>query len=180
VQKPEAALFEPYAADDVAFGPRNEGLSGKALVERVRSAMEAAGLPYAAYRDRGTRALSGGEKRKLALAGIIALDPDALLLDEPTSALDPGSRAAVMELIVSLSRAGKAVAFATHSMDEAARADYVAVVAEGRLAAFGRPREIFGPLYDPSWKIGLPFRREFEAELERLASGIAPAEARRA
>jgi energy-coupling factor transport system ATP-binding protein len=173
VQRSEAALFEPYAADDVAFGPRNEGLSGAALVERVRGAMEAAGLPYAEYRDRGTRALSGGEKRKLALSGVLALAPDALLLDEPTSALDPESRAAVMGLIEGFSRSGKTVVFATHSMEEAARADLVAVIVEGRLSALAPPADIFGKRYDALWRIGKPFRREFEDELERLSAGEA-------
>jgi len=174
IQRPESALFEVYAGDDVAFGPRNQGLSGKALVERVKSAMEELGLPFEAYRDRGTRGLSGGEKRRLALAGILALEPEAFLLDEPTSALDPATRSSVLGLVRSLAEAGRTAVFATHSMEEAAMADSVAVVAEGRLAAFGSPAEIFYDRYDPAWGIGRPFACELALELRRLGLPLAP------
>jgi energy-coupling factor transport system ATP-binding protein len=168
VQRPESALFEPYAGDDVAFGPRNGGLSGKALVERVRSSMERLGLPFAAYRDRGTRGLSGGEKRRLALAGILALDPEAFLLDEPTSALDPETKASVLALVKELSAQGRTVVFATHSMEEAAMADFVAVLRGGRMVAFDRPATIFHDRYDGAWGIGRPFACELAFELGRL------------
>jgi len=174
IQRPESALFEVYAGDDVAFGPRNQGLSGKALVARVKSAMEKLGLPFEEYRDRGTRGLSGGEKRRLALAGILALEPEALLLDEPTSALDPATRASVLDLVRSLAAAGRTVVFATHSMEEAAMADSVAVVAGGRLAAFGSPAELFYDRYDPAWGIGRPFACELTLELRRLGIPLAP------
>jgi energy-coupling factor transporter ATP-binding protein EcfA2 len=166
IQGLESALFEPYAGDDVAFGPRNLGLEGKELVARVRRAMEACGLPYAEFRDRMTRSLSGGEKRKLALAGIVAMESEALLLDEPSSALDPRSRAQVMDLV--LGRPGTTVVFATHSMEEAARADLVAVMVEGRLAAIGEPESVFYLDYDPGWGIGRPFAVEAAAALEAL------------
>jgi len=173
VQRPESALFERYAGDDVAFGPRNLGLSGQALVERVRAAMETAGLPFTAFRDRKTRSLSGGEKRKLAIAGVLALQPLALLLDEPCSALDPASRKAMSALARSFAlRAGasdgRTVVMATHSMEEAAAADLVAVIAEGGLAAFGTPGEIFYDHFEPAWGIGRPFACEAAIELGRL------------
>lgn len=178
IQRPESALFEVYAGDDVAFGPRNQGLSGKALVERVKSAMGRFGLPFESYRDRGTRGLSGGEKRRLALAGILALEPDAFLLDEPTSALDPSTRASVLDLVRSLADAGRTVVFATHSMEEAAMADSVAVVENGRLAAFGPPAELFYDRYDPAWGIGRPFACDLALELRRIglphAAGARP------
>ena len=98
IQRPESALFERYAGDDVAFGPRNLGLSGKALVVRVKESMEEAGLGFEAFRDRQTRGLSGGEKRRLALAGVLAMRGEALLLDEPTSALDPSSAASMLAI----------------------------------------------------------------------------------
>lgn len=157
IQRPESALFELYAADDVAFGPRNLGLSGRELVERVRGWMDAAGIPYDKFRDRMTRGLSGGEKRKLALAGVFALESEAALLDEPTAALDPAAQAEVFALISSLAEAGRTVVFATHSMEEAARADFVAVFADGALADFGKPGELFYDRYDPSWGVALPF-----------------------
>ena len=174
IQRPESALFEVYAGDDVAFGPRNQGFSGKVLVERVKSAMEKLGLPFEDYRDRGTRGLSGGEKRRLALAGILALDPEAFLLDEPTSALDPATKASVLDLLRSLAAAGRTVVYATHSMEEAAMADSVAGVADGRLAAFGSPAELFYDRYDPTWGIGRPFACELALELRRLGLPLAP------
>jgi energy-coupling factor transport system ATP-binding protein len=161
VQRPEAALFEPYAGDDVAFGPRNLGLSGRDLVARARSAMERAGLSFEEFRDRRTRSLSGGEKRMLALAGVLALEPEALLLDEPTAALDPAAKERVLDLVSGLVRAGTTIVMATHSMEEAARADLVAVIVAGRLAAFGPPRRVFYEDYDSAWGIGRPFACEF-------------------
>ncbi len=157
IQRPESALFEFYAGDDVAYGPRNLGLSGKELAGRARRSMEAVGLPYAEFRDRRTRSLSGGESRKLALAGILALDPEALLLDEPTSALDPASKRAVMELALGQARSGRTVVAATHSMEEAAAADLVALVDQGRITRFEPPREFFygGPEGDGG--LGRPF-----------------------
>jgi len=157
IQRPESALFELYAADDVAFGPRNLGLSGHELVERVRAWMDAAGIPYEKFRDRMTRGLSGGEKRKLALAGVFALESEAVLLDEPTAALDPAAQAEVFALIGALAESGRTVVFATHSMEEAARADFVAVFADGTLADFGAPEEMFYDRYDPAWGVALPF-----------------------
>ncbi|HRY81617.1 MAG TPA: energy-coupling factor transporter ATPase [Spirochaetia bacterium] len=157
VQRPESALFEYYAGDEVSFGPRNQGLSGSALVARVRSALEAVGLPFDEFRDRPVRSLSGGQKRRLALASVLAMEPEALLLDEPGSALDPVSRERLMGLVYSYGRKGGTVVFATHSMEEAARADLVVVLAEGRLRAAETPAYIFGAGWDPSWGLARPF-----------------------
>ena len=171
IQRPESAIFETYAADDVAFGPKNQGLSGRVLVDRVRRAMDRVGLPYEAFRDRQARALSGGERRRLALAGVMALEPEALLLDEPTQALDPAGKAAIMELLLSYARGGTTVVFSTHSMEEAARADLVAVLKGGRLLAFGEPAEIFGSAYDEAWGIGRPWAAEVAAHLAETGRG---------
>jgi len=165
IQRPESALFEFYAGDDVAFGPRNQGLKGTELADRVREAMEAVGLPFAEFRDRPSRSLSGGEARRLALAGVIALAPEALLLDEPTSALDPRAKRAVLELMLEQRAAGKTVVVATHSMEEAAAADLVAVVDRGRIVALAPPRELFYDLYDGRWGLGRPFACEVAAAL---------------
>jgi energy-coupling factor transporter ATP-binding protein EcfA2 len=174
IQRPESALFERYAGDDVAYGPRNLGLSGRELVQRVRLAMEEAGLGYEDFRDRLTRTLSGGEKRRLALAGVLAMGGEALLLDEPTSALDPSTRLAVLELVLGAGRGEATVVMATHSMGEAARADLVAVFDGGRLAALGEPRSVFYELFDPSWGIGRPFVCEVALELEALGLRLEP------
>jgi energy-coupling factor transport system ATP-binding protein len=168
IQRPESALFETYAGDDVAYGPRNLGLKGPALVARVRESMESVGLPFEAYRDRLCRGLSGGEKRKLALAGVLALEPRALLLDEPTSALDPETKGAVDDLLFRKKRRGRTIVFASHSMEEAALADLVAVISGGELLALGPPRRIFYEDFEPGWGIGRPFACELALELERL------------
>ncbi len=123
LQESEAALFETYAADDVAFGPKKRGVKGEALVERVKNSMELCGLPYGTFADRGTFNLSGGEKRKLSLAGTVALDSQIVIFDEPTSALDPISRIKVLQMMRSLARSGKTVLFSTHRMEEADYAD---------------------------------------------------------
>ncbi|PKL24662.1 MAG: energy-coupling factor transporter ATPase [Spirochaetae bacterium HGW-Spirochaetae-3] len=171
VQRPESAIFEPYSGDEVAFGPRNQGLSGERLVERVRAAMDAAGLPFDEYRDKPSRTLSGGRKRRLAIASILSLDPDALLLDEPTSALDPASRDDMLRLIRGYASGGRTVVMSTHSMDEAASADRVAVMRDGRLEAYGPPDFVFGTGWDSSWGIERPFAFELDEAL--IAGGRA-------
>jgi len=123
LQLSESALFEEFAADDVAFGPQNRGLSGENLRNRVKEAMTICGLPFETFADRRIHTLSGGEKRKLALAGIIALESDVYLFDEPTAGLDPKSRLHVMNTLADLAKSGKTVVFSTHRMDEAAFAD---------------------------------------------------------
>jgi energy-coupling factor transporter ATP-binding protein EcfA2 len=156
----------------VAFGPRNLGLSGKPLVERVRKSMEESGLDYATFRDRQTKKLSGGEKRRLALAGVLAMKGEALLLDEPTSALDPATKRSILELALEAARGGATVVMATHSMEEAARADLVAVFRDGRIAAFGDPKNIFYDSFDPAWGLRRPFACEVETELAALGFGL--------
>jgi len=171
VQRPESAIFEQYAGDEVAFGPRNQGLSGTALVDRARAAMDAAGLPFDEYRDRPSRTLSGGRKRRLAIASILSLDPDALLLDEPTSALDPASRDDMLRLIRDYASRGRTVVMSTHSMDEAASANLVAVMRDGRVAAYGPPDAVFGIGWDASWGVERPFDYELS---EALRAGGRP------
>ncbi len=124
LQESEAALFENYAADDVAFGPKNNGVNGKNLLLRVKNSMELAGLPYEKYADSATFKLSGGEKRKLSLAGIIALDSDIMIFDEPTAALDSYSKKTVLQSLRKLADEGKTVLFSTHRMEEADIADF--------------------------------------------------------
>ncbi len=125
LQDSEHALFEEFAGDDVAYGPRNNGVSGKKLRDTVKAAMDATGLPFDRFADRYTFRLSGGEKRKLSLAGIIALDTPVMMFDEPTAGLDPVSRRAVIQILQKIAAAGKTVFFSTHREDEAAAADRV-------------------------------------------------------
>jgi energy-coupling factor transport system ATP-binding protein len=156
IQSPESALFEPYVADDVAFGPENAGLKGAKLVQRVKTAMEASGLPFSAFADRETTSLSGGEKRRAALAGALAMDSEILLLDEPLAALDNKNKRRVMELIFEQQAKGKTILVTTHSLEMAAFFDYVAVMDNGRLAAFGPPEAVFGELWNPDWGLAAP------------------------
>jgi len=125
VQESEASLFAEFVADDVAFGPRNRGIAGAALVDRVSTAMDMAGLPFDLFADRKTFSLSGGERRKAALAGIIALETPVVLLDEPSSALDTRSRSQLLQLILALKAAGRAVVFTTNRTEECDIADTV-------------------------------------------------------
>lgn len=178
VQNPESALFETYVADEVAYGPQNGGISGRDLVQRVRTAMELVGLPYSEYRDRLTKQLSGGEKRRLALAGILALDGDLVLLDEPSAALDGEGQGRVLDLIGLLKKQGKTLISSTHSMEEAARHDLVAVLKEGRLAALGSPADIFIHRWDPRWNLRQPWTVRFCQTLEQALAkpGLFPGE----
>lgn len=168
VQESEASLFAEFVADDVAFGPRNSGLTGEDLVARVRSAMDMAGLPFDRFADRRTFTLSGGERRKAALAGIIAMDAPVLLLDEPSSALDVRSRGQLLSLIRRLKAAGKTVVFTTNRTEECAIADTVITLpsrdAEAR--AFARPH----PASSGRTRKGSMTRDQ--AALERLRSGV--------
>lgn len=125
VQESEASLFNEFVADDVAFAPRNAGLEGKVLIARVRTAMDLAGLPFDRFSDRRTFSLSGGERRKAALAGIIAMDTSIVLLDDPSSGLDIRSRSQLLHLILGLRDAGKTVIFTTNRTEECIIADQV-------------------------------------------------------
>ena len=132
-QNAKAALFETFAADDVAFGPRNRGLAGKELVSIVKGSMELAAIPYEEFGERGTFALSGGEQRRLSIAGILALDADVILFDEPTAGLDGRRRYEVMNMMHSLANQGKTILFSTHHEDEALFADREIKVKDGRI-----------------------------------------------
>ena len=144
-QFPEAQLFERYVGDDVAFGPRQLGLSREEVRERVRTAMNAVGLDFETYKDRFTFSLSGGEKRRAALAGVLALRPEILVLDEPTAGLDPEGRRLILNLIRRLKEEWElTLILVTHDMDTVAEmADRCFVLADGRTVLSGTPREVF-------------------------------------
>jgi len=145
-QNPEDQLFEQYAGDDVAFGPRNLGLGRDEVRERVRRAMEAVGLGFERFKDRLTATLSQGERRRLALAGVLALAPEALILDEPTAGLDPRGRDELLDYLVRWrAERGGTIMLASHTMEDLARlADRIYVLAEGRIVLEGTPRQVFG------------------------------------
>ncbi len=144
-QSPEAQLFEQYVGDDVAYGPRNLKLSREEVRERVRHALDAVGLPFEAFKDRITFGLSGGQMRRVALAGVLALEPEVLVLDEPTAGLDPRGREQLWELILRLRKDRHITLIViSHNMEELARVcDRLVVMADGQVVMTGTPREIF-------------------------------------
>ncbi|MBE5781822.1 MAG: energy-coupling factor transporter ATPase [Clostridiales bacterium] len=143
-QYPEHQLFEETVAKDVAFGPKNLGLSGEEIDERVKEALERVGLPYDQVAEKSPFELSGGQMRRVAIAGVLAMRPKLLVLDEPAAGLDPQSREDMLSLILGLHRQGTAVVMVSHSMDDVARFSTRAVVMEkGKVAMDGTPVEIF-------------------------------------
>lgn len=144
-QYPEYQLFEETVAKDVAFGPKNLGLSEAEVRERVDEALELVGLPPKRFAEKSPFDLSGGEKRRAALAGILAMRPKYLALDEPMAGLDPRGRRAILEMLEELRRrTGCTVIMVSHSMDDVARhADRVAVLEAGALKLLGTCAEVF-------------------------------------
>jgi energy-coupling factor transport system ATP-binding protein len=144
-QFPEAQLFERYVGDDVAFGPWQMGLRGEELRAQVREAMDAVGLPFDAFKDRPLYSLSGGERRRAALAGVLAIKPEILVLDEPTAGLDPRGHKDILARLIKLQRDAKmTLVIVSHNMEDIARlCDRVYVVADGRSILSGTPREVF-------------------------------------
>lgn len=157
-QNPENQMVSSVIEDDVAFAPENLGLSSEEIRKRVDEALIAVGM----YEERfkAPRLLSGGQKQRVAIAGIIAMQPDYIVLDEATAMLDPAGRKEVMDTVLRLNKEKNiTVIMITHFMDEAARADRVIVMDNGKKLRDGTPREIFSN----------------EEEIERLGLSLPPA-----
>lgn len=143
-QFPEMQFFEENVFKDVAYGPRNLGLSTKEVEKRVKSSLREVGLDYEAFYNRSPFHLSSGEKRRLAIASILALDPDILILDEPTIGLDWLSSERIEKIIIDFHNKGKNVIFVTHNMDFVARvAEQIIVLDQGRIVFNGSKGELF-------------------------------------
>jgi energy-coupling factor transport system ATP-binding protein len=143
-QFPEAQLFEPYVGDDIAYGPRNLQLTRDQVRARVRKAMEAVGLGFEEYKDRLTFSLSGGQKRRVALAGVLALEPEVLVLDEPTAGLDPQGRQQLLAYLRQLHQEGVTLVIISHNMDElAVLCHRLYVIADGQTVLQGTPEQVF-------------------------------------
>ena len=143
-QYPEHQLFEETAAKDVAFGPRNLGLSAQETADRVREALERVGLPYDEIAEKSPFELSGGQMRRAAMAGVLAMRPEMLVLDEPAAGLDPQSREEMLQMIARLHAQGDGIVMISHSMDDVARYATRAVVMEkGRAVMEGTPAQVF-------------------------------------
>ena len=143
-QYPEYQLFEETVEKDIAFGPRNLGLNEEEIGERVQDAMRLVQLDPGTFAGKSPFELSGGQKRRVAIAGVLAMDPNILILDEPTAGLDPYGRDQILELICGWHRMGKTILMVSHSMDDVARyADRIFVMNHGKLEMQGTPDEVF-------------------------------------
>ena len=144
-QYPEHQIFAETIFEDVAFGPRNKGLAEEEVEKQVKAALSFVGLEYDTFANRSPFQLSGGQMRRVAIAGVIAMDPDYLILDEPSAGLDPRSRDSIFREINELYQARKmAVILVTHSMEEAAQyAKRLLVMSKGKIVIDGESREVF-------------------------------------
>ena len=144
-QYPEYQLFEVSVAKDVAYGPGNLGLSEEEIDQRVREAIALVGLDYEKVKDRSPFELSGGQKRAVAIAGVVAMKPEVLILDEPTAGLDPRSHKDILRMIKEVhEKTGNITILVSHNMgDVAEMADKVMVIDSGKLVIIGTPEEVF-------------------------------------
>ena len=144
-QYSEYQLFEETIEKDIAFGPKNLGMNDDAINERVKSSMEMVGLDYEVYKDKSPFDLSGGQKRRVAIAGVIAMNPKVLILDEPTAGLDPKGREEILGQIKKLhDDYGMTIVLVSHSMEDVAKlAEKVIVMNKGKVVLTGTPKEVF-------------------------------------
>jgi len=155
-QYPEYQLFEETIAKDIEFGPRNLGLSEDEIHNRVIKSMEMVGLDYETYKDKSPFDLSGGQKRRVAIAGVIAMQPTTLILDEPTAGLDPKGRDDILAQISKLHKEyNMTIIIVSHSMEDVANiAERIIVMNDGKVALQGTPAEVFKEV-ETLEKIGL-------------------------
>ena len=144
-QNPDNQIVANVVEEDVAFGPENLGVSSPEIRHRVNKALKQVGMYE--YREHAPHLLSGGQKQRVAIAGIIAMEPQCIILDEPTAMLDPRGRKEVMDTVKKLNKEkGITAVIITHHMDEAAQADRVVVLHKGDVAADGTPQEVFAQI----------------------------------
>ena len=173
-QYPEYQLFEETVEKDIAFGPFNLGLDENEVNSRVKTSMEAVGLNYEEYKDKSPFELSGGQKRRVAIAGVIAMNPEVLILDEPTAGLDPGGRDEIFELIKTLHRENDmTIILSSHSMDDMAKlAKTIIVMNHGKVEFVGTPREIFNTQAMRLKEIGLDIPQTIELAIKLRENGF--------
>lgn len=174
-QYPEYQLFEETVAKDVAFGPKQVGMTGEKLERVVEESIRLTGLDYEEVKERSPFELSGGQKRRVAIAGVLAMKPEILILDEPTAGLDPSAHRDVLELIRRIHRQERmTILLVSHNMGDIAElADRVLVMNRGKLVMNGTPAEVF------AWGkqlremgLGLPPATEFMERLKDRMPGI--------
>lgn len=159
-QYPEYQLFEETVAKDVAFGPKNLGLSDEETEKRVRDALEIVDLNYEEFKDVSPFELSGGQKRRVAIAGVVAMRPKVLILDEPTAGLDPTAHRQILNMIRRIHEdMGIIIIFVSHNMEDvAAMSDRILVMNHGKVALIGTPEEVYS----------------HKAELDEMGLGVPP------
>lgn len=173
-QYPEYQLFEETIEKDIAFGPSNLGLDEEEISRRVKESMKSVGLDYETYKDKSPFELSGGQKRRVAIAGVIAMEPEVLILDEPTAGLDPGGREEIFSLIKDLhDRKNITVILSSHSMDDMARLSKTLIVMNrGKVEFMGSPREVFKGNTKRLKEIGLDVPRVLELAIKLREKGF--------
>lgn len=144
-QYPEYQLFEETIEKDISFGPKNLGLSDEEILNRVKRAMNVVGLDYDQYKDKSPFELSGGQKRRVAIAGVVAMEPKTLILDEPTAGLDPKGRDEILGKIMSLHKEyNMTIILVSHSMEDVAKvASRILVMHNGQCILDGKPSKVF-------------------------------------
>lgn len=174
-QYPEYQLFEETVVKDVAFGPKQVGMTGEELDRVVEESIRLTGLDYEEVKERSPFELSGGQKRRVAIAGVLAMKPEILILDEPTAGLDPSAHRDVLELIRRIHRKERmTILLVSHNMGDIAElADRVLVMNRGKLVMNGTPAEVFSR-GEPLWEmgLGLPPATEFMERLKDRMPGI--------
>lgn len=173
-QYPEYQLFEETIEKDIAFGPSNLGLEVEEINSRVKTSMAAVGLDYEAFKDKSPFELSGGQKRRVAIAGVIAMNPEVLILDEPTAGLDPGGRDEIFELIKKLHKEkNMTIILSSHSMDDMAKlAKTLIVMNHGKIEFMGSPREVFNSNISRLKEIGLDIPQVLELTMKLRDKGF--------
>ncbi len=174
-QYPEHQLFAETVFEDIAFGPRNKGFAEEEITKQVKEAMAFVGLDYDTFAQRSPFQLSGGQMRRVAIAGVVAMNPDYLVLDEPSAGLDPRSRNAVFREIMSLHQSrGIAIVLVTHSMEEAVKyADRLLVINNGAVLFDGAPAAIFSEHADELVRVGMDVPQVYKLAALLRAQGMA-------
>lgn len=173
-QYPEYQLFEETIEKDIAFGPSNLDLDEDEIKNRVKVSMESVGLDYEEYKDKSPFDLSGGQKRRVAIAGVIAMNPEVLILDEPTAGLDPGGRDEIFNLIKRLHKENNmTIILSSHSMDDMAKiANTIIVMNKGKIEFMGTPKEVFKGNTDRLKSIGLDIPQVLELAIKLREKGF--------
>ncbi len=173
-QYPEHQLFGSTVYEEIAYGPENYGYAASDVEQRVKTAMETVGLDYLKYKDRHPYELSGGEKRRIALAGVLATDPQIIALDEPTAGLDPSGRQKLVETITQLNRDyGKTVIWVTHEITEiAALVNRVLVIKDGQVVLDGAAREVLNNHLMTQLGLDVPVAVEISHHMRRKGKAV--------